>query len=138
MHRLSCFYTHTLMLRFSYRFSQIIGSILTGVFLDSKFRRKVRTYVGWTWLLVLTVRTIRHPKLAPYRTDIPSRWHQFAVFGGNYVLQRRYTRESIASPSHTPLNINTGEYAGLAILYAFNGILDAAWQTYACELIPTL
>lgn len=57
---------------------------------------------------------------------------QFAVFGGNYAFQRTYTRESVADPGFESLNINTAKYAGLAVLYVFNGILDAAWQTYAC------
>lgn len=59
---------------------------------------------------------------------------KFAVFGGNYAFQRGVTRESVTDPSFQSLNVNTSEYAGLAVLYVFNGILDAAWQTYACEL----
>lgn len=90
--------------------SQIFGSIITGFFLDSNLKRRVRAYGGWLLLLLLV----------------------FGVFGGNYVLQRQYTRESVASADFQPLSINTGKYAGLAVLYIFNGVIDAAWQTYAC------
>lgn len=38
-------------------------------------------------------------------------------------------------PSFESLGVNNSKYAGLAILYVFNGVLDAAWQTYACTCL---
>jgi hypothetical protein len=111
------------------RSSQIVGAIVTGFFLDSKLKRKLRAWVGLAWLAVLVVRASFNP--ISYRHVLICLF-QFSVFGGNYAFQRSYTRESVASPDFVPLNIKTGKYAGVAILYVFNGILDAAWQTYAC------
>lgn len=68
-----------------------------------------------------------------YHLKIADNVLQFAVFGGNYAFQRGVTRESVASPDFVPLKLNTSKYAGLAFLYVFNGVLDSAWQTYACE-----
>ncbi|KAK9898637.1 MFS general substrate transporter [Cystobasidium minutum MCA 4210] len=101
---------------FLYWTSQIVGSIATGFFLDWKIGRRLRAWAGLVWLTILV----------------------FAVFGGNYAFQRTYTRETVADPNFESLNINTSKYAGLAFLYVFNGILDAAWQTYAYWLMGAM
>ncbi|CAD6579541.1 MAG: hypothetical protein CYPHOPRED_000904 [Cyphobasidiales sp. Tagirdzhanova-0007] len=91
--------------------SQIVGSIITGFFLDSGLKRHFRAYGGWVLLVVLV----------------------FAVFVGNYAFQRTYTRGSVTAPDFVPPPLNTGKYAGLAFLYVFNGVLDSAWHAYACR-----
>lgn len=63
---------------FMYWFSQIIGSGMIGVILDSKrFRRRVRAFTGWGILLVMTfvvhIWAYYYQRFAFFSTDRSSR-----------------------------------------------------------------
>lgn len=95
-----------------YWLSQIIGAGLFGLFLDSvRLSRRMRAYVGWAILFAQIM----------------------ATWGGNWVIQRTYSRETVyaVEPVFKKMDLHDDQYAGRAILYIWNGISDACWQTYA-------
>lgn len=53
-----------------------------------------------------------------------------AIFGGNYATTRKYTRDSVAEPDFEAVGIYDDLYPGYIWLYIFNGMLDAAYQTW--------
>ncbi|EJD54159.1 MFS general substrate transporter [Auricularia subglabra TFB-10046 SS5] len=98
-----------------YWLSQIIGAGLMGVFLDAKgLNRRARALGGWIILFVIIM----------------------ATWGGNYSIQRTYTRADITP--EFKIDWSAKSYPGRAILYIFNGITDAAWQTYAYWIIGAM
>lgn len=86
---------------------QIISAWIFGYLLDlENIRRTVRAKVLYVVLFVLT----------------------FAIWGGGYVVERMYTRESIALDSFVAKDWTHDGYVGLMFLYMFYGFYDAAWQ----------
>ncbi|KAF9234668.1 hypothetical protein BU15DRAFT_89902 [Melanogaster broomeanus] len=99
-----------------YWLSQIIGSIMIGVVLDnSRFRRRVRAFAGWSILLVMV----------------------FVVHIWAYYYQRTYTRESIPDDAQK-MDIYDSAYPVHVWLMIFYGLLDAMWQTTCFWLIGAM
>ncbi|KZV84729.1 major facilitator superfamily transporter [Exidia glandulosa HHB12029] len=93
-----------------YWLSQILGAGLFGLFLDSsRLSRRSRAHIGWVVLLAQIM----------------------AVWAGNLVIQRTYDRDN----KPPKMDLTDKLYAGRAILYIWNGISDACWQTYAYWMI---
>lgn len=100
-----------------YWLAQILGAGIMGLFLDSTLmRRKTRALAGWLLLFTLVM----------------------ATWGGNYSVQKNYTRDTVGAKDYVKEDFNDSGYAGHCILYIFNGIVDAAWQTYAYWVIGAL
>jgi MFS family permease len=93
-----------------YWLAQMFGALIFGFMLDlHNIRRTTRAKAAWLAMFLLT----------------------FAVWGGGYVFQRGYTRDTV-NLSGNQLEIydwSTTGYAGPMILYIFYGFFDAAWQT---------
>lgn len=101
---------------FMYWLSQIIGSGMIGVILDSKrLRRRVRAFTGWGILLAMT----------------------FTVHIWAYFYQRTYTRASVPLDSQK-MDIYNAEYPAHVWLMIFYGLLDAMWQTTSFWLIGAM
>ncbi|KAG2141386.1 major facilitator superfamily domain-containing protein [Suillus bovinus] len=101
---------------FVYWLSQIIGSGMIGIILDSRrLRRRVRAFAGWGILLVMT----------------------FAVHVWAYYYQRTYTRASIP-PDSQKMDIYDTRYPAHVWLMIFYGLLDAMWQTTSFWLIGAM
>ncbi|OAX30539.1 hypothetical protein K503DRAFT_705130, partial [Rhizopogon vinicolor AM-OR11-026] len=101
---------------FMYWLSQIAGSLLIGLILDSKrLRRRVRAFSGWTILLVMT----------------------FIVHVWAYYYQRTYTRASIPTDAQK-MDIYDPQYPAHIWLMIFYGLLDAMWQTTSFWLIGAM
>lgn len=81
--------------------SQIVGSALIGTLLDCSLSRRKRAGLGWITLFVLVM----------------------AVFAGDYVVQKTYSRESIAANVLKGISMDVYDegYAGHIVLYMFNG-----------------
>lgn len=93
-----------------YWLSQILGAGLFGLFLDSsRLSRRARAHIGWAILFAQIM----------------------AVWGGNYVIQRTYDRDTILDPAFVKMDLRDARYPSRAWLYIWNGISDACWQTYA-------
>jgi hypothetical protein len=91
-----------------YWFAQMLGALVFGFVLDFTYiRRTTRAKLAWIVMFVLT----------------------FAVWGGGYVFQRKYTREDKASDTYSPYDWKTNGYVGPMFLYILYGFYDAAWQT---------
>jgi len=92
-----------------YYIMQIAGAFIFGYALDRPdFRRTVRAKAVWVALFVLT----------------------FAVWGGGYDFQRRYTRQTVVTNAKTlTLDWSDKAFIGPMFLYMFYGFYDAAWQT---------
>jgi len=91
-----------------YWFAQMLGALLFGCALDfSRIRRTTRAKIAWVVMFVLT----------------------FAVWGGGYVFQRRYTRKDTGSKNSVVYDWNSDGYVGPMFLYILYGFYDAAWQT---------
>lgn len=89
-----------------YWLMQIAGAWIFGSALDmARFKRTTRAKGAWVALLALT----------------------FAIWGGGYAFQVRYTRAS-AKLGHLYDWTDDG-YIGPMFLYMFYGFFDAAWQT---------
>lgn len=87
-----------------YWLAQMFGALTFGFALDfPNVRRTTRAKVAWVTMFVLT----------------------FAVWGGGYAFQRKYTREDTA----TTYDWTTPGYVGPMFLYIAYGFYDAAWQT---------
>ncbi|KAG1730091.1 hypothetical protein EDB19DRAFT_1832168 [Suillus lakei] len=101
---------------FMYWLSQIIGSGMIGVVLDSKrLRRRVRAFTGWGILLVMA----------------------FVVHVWAYYYQRTYTRASVP-PDSQKMDIYDTSYPAHVWLMIFYGLLDAMWQTTIFWLIGAM
>jgi hypothetical protein len=86
-----------------YWLSQMIGSVMIGLLLDSqRLSRRVRAFTGWTVLFIMV----------------------FVVHIWAYFYQRQYTRESAVK-----MDIFDHGYVGRIFAYVFMGLLDAMWQT---------
>ncbi|KAL8651147.1 MAG: hypothetical protein Q9226_004831 [Calogaya cf. arnoldii] len=91
-----------------YWLAQMFGALIFGFALDfPNIRRTTRAKAAWAIMFVLT----------------------FAVWGGGYVFQRRYTREDTASEEHVGFDWTSSGYIGPMFLYISYGVYDAAWQT---------
>ncbi|CCO27891.1 UNC93-like protein C922,05c [Rhizoctonia solani AG-1 IB] len=89
-----------------YWISQIFGSVLIGLLLDSgRLGRRLRAFLGWGLLFAMV----------------------FAVHIWGYFYQREYTRPV---PENDRMDFSEHGYAGKVWLYIFCGLLDAMWQTY--------
>ncbi|THH04791.1 hypothetical protein EW145_g5258 [Phellinidium pouzarii] len=88
--------------------SQIFGSILIGLLLDSsRLTRRARAFVGWAVLFGMV----------------------FVVHIWGFFYQKDYTRASL---KQTPLiDIDDKAYVPRIWFYIFCGLLDAMWQTTA-------
>lgn len=99
-----------------YWLSQIVGAGLFGLFLDSvRLSRRMRAYLGWAILFAQIM----------------------ATWGGNWVIQRTYTREMVEDKVNKfhKMDLYDEGFVGRAWLYIWNGISDACWQTYAYWMI---
>jgi hypothetical protein len=91
-----------------YWLAQMLGALVFGSALDYSYvRRTTRAKIAWIVMFVLT----------------------FAIWGGGYVFQKKYTREDKEKEDYTPYDWNTNGYAGPMFLYICYGFYDAAWQT---------
>lgn len=91
-----------------YWLAQMVGALIFGFALDfPNIRRTIRAKAAWVVMFVLT----------------------FAIWGGGYVFQKKYTREDVSSKDHFQYDWNSDGYAGPMFLYIFYGFYDAAWQT---------
>ncbi|KAI9661174.1 MAG: hypothetical protein M1821_009501 [Bathelium mastoideum] len=89
--------------------SQIFGAVIFGYALDvQSIRRTTRAKFAWAALFTLT----------------------FAIWGGGYAFQTRYTRSTYPEKdSVVKEDWTTSGYVGPMFLYMFYGFYDAAWQT---------
>ena len=90
--------------------SQIVGAIVFGYSLDTKFRRSIRAKASFIALFVLT----------------------FVIWGGGYAWQKKQvTREETENLAYDRYDWTDGgeNYIGPMFLYMFYGFYDAAWQT---------
>ncbi|KAF2666682.1 MFS general substrate transporter [Microthyrium microscopicum] len=86
-----------------YWLAQMIGALIFGFALDlSNIRRTTRAKAAWIAMFALT----------------------FAIWGGGYVFQRSFTRET-KEPGY---DWNSAGYTGPMFLYMAYGFYDAAWQ----------
>ena len=87
-----------------YWLAQMFGAYIFGCALDfTSIKRTTRAKAAWFVMFVLT----------------------FAIWGGGYVFQQKYTRDD-AAPTY---DWRTNGYSGPMFLYIFYGFYDAAWQT---------
>lgn len=90
-----------------YWLAQMIGALVFGLALDLPIRRTLRAKIAWAVMFALT----------------------FAIWGGGYVFQRRYTRKDAEADSFFQYDWTSDGYIGPMFLYIFYGFYDAAWQT---------
>ncbi|KAG0142721.1 hypothetical protein CROQUDRAFT_662180, partial [Cronartium quercuum f. sp. fusiforme G11] len=101
-----------------YWLSQLVGSSVLGCILDfsSNFEifryRRRRGFLGWTILSIVL----------------------FATWGGGWVVQRDYDRNSTFSK----MDWSDNGYVGRVMIYIFYGIMDSMWQTYAYWIMGAL
>ncbi|EIE79127.1 hypothetical protein RO3G_03832 [Rhizopus delemar RA 99-880] len=97
---------------------QIIGAGLFGWFLDYERigSRKMRAFAGCTVTLVVIV----------------------CLWIGGFVIQSRFTRESVESADYRPIDVFDAAYPGLVIEYALFGLIDAVYQGFAYWLMGTM
>ncbi|KAG1206222.1 hypothetical protein G6F35_011276 [Rhizopus arrhizus] len=97
---------------------QIIGAGLFGWFLDYERigTRKMRAFAGCTVTLVVIV----------------------CLWIGGFVIQSRFTRESVESADYRPIDVFDAAYPGLVIEYALFGLIDAVYQGFAYWLMGTM
>ncbi|KAJ5128241.1 hypothetical protein N7448_001959 [Penicillium atrosanguineum] len=93
-----------------YWLAQIVAAAIWGFFLDVQgVSRSFRAKVTWGVLFVLT----------------------FAIWGGGYAFEKRYTRETVnikLNPEWKAFDWSDSGYVGPMFLYIFYGFYDAAWQ----------
>jgi hypothetical protein len=91
-----------------YWLAQMFGAFIFGVALDFPYiRRTTRAKVAWLLMFVLT----------------------FAIWGGGYVFQTKYTRNDTALTESFQYDWTSNGYVGPMFLYLSYGFYDAAWQT---------
>jgi MFS family permease len=99
-----------------YWLSQIIGAYVIGYALDINVRRTMRAKAVWVFLLFIT----------------------FAIWGGGYAFQKRFTREEAKSKTFVTMDFTHHGYVGPMFLYMFYGLYDAMWQTAVYWLMGSL
>ncbi|KAJ9606985.1 hypothetical protein H2200_008996 [Cladophialophora chaetospira] len=86
----------------------MVGAFIFGYGLDFPLiRRTTRAKIAWVVMFVLT----------------------FAVWGGGYAFQVRYTRKDEKPNNGDGYDWTSSGYVGPMFLYIFYGFYDAAWQT---------
>jgi len=91
-----------------YWLAQMFGALIFGFALDfPNVRRTTRAKAAWAAMFVLT----------------------FAVWGGGYVFQAKYTRKDTGAEDYCLFDWKSNGYVGPMFLYIFYGFYDAAWQT---------
>ena len=91
-----------------YWLAQMFGALIFGFALDfSSIRRTTRAKAAWVVMFIFT----------------------FAIWGGGYVFQTKYTRKDTSPKDHFEYDWKSSGYAGPLILYICYGFYDAAWQT---------
>ncbi|PLN81276.1 major facilitator superfamily domain-containing protein [Aspergillus taichungensis] len=102
---------------FLYWFAQIIAAVIIGPLFDlERFRRSVRAKAAFGFVFALTM----------------------IIWGAGYEWQRKYTRETVASPDFKPTDWTTPGYVGPMFLYMVYGGYDAVWQGYVYWLMGAL
>ncbi|KAF5012758.1 hypothetical protein FDECE_1178 [Fusarium decemcellulare] len=100
-----------------YWLAQIVAAGTWGYLLDHpRLRRSVKAKIALVVLFVLT----------------------FAVWGGGYVFQRTYTRETLEADDYKATDWVGPGYVGPLFLYIFYGFYDAAWQATVYWFIGAL
>ncbi|KDQ17512.1 hypothetical protein BOTBODRAFT_29692 [Botryobasidium botryosum FD-172 SS1] len=100
-----------------YWLSQIFGSVIIGMLLDSRrFARRTRAFLAWGVLMAMI----------------------FIVHGWAYIYQRHYTRRMTMSSTFHHMDMHDHGYAGRVLLYVLCGILDAQWQTTAYWMLGAM
>lgn len=97
-----------------YWFAQMVGAIIIGLLLDSKYKRSTRARLGWAVVFLLGI----------------------GIWAGGLKFQLGYTRES--APSLELLDFKDGAYIGPMFLYIFYGIYDAIFQSFILWVLGTL
>lgn len=97
---------------------QIIGAGLFGWFLDLEKlgSRRTRAFAGCSVTLVVIL----------------------ALWIGAFVIQSRFTRESVTAVGYAPIDVYDAAYPGLVIEYALFGLIDAVYQGFAYWLMGTM
>ncbi|KAG0740596.1 hypothetical protein G6F57_010143 [Rhizopus arrhizus] len=97
---------------------QIIGAGLFGWFLDLERlgSRRTRAFAGCSVTLVVIL----------------------ALWIGAFVIQSRFTRESVTAVGYAPIDVYDAVYPGLVIEYALFGLIDAVYQGFAYWLMGTM
>lgn len=91
-----------------YWLAQMFGALIFGFALDfPNIRRTTRAKAAWIVMFVLT----------------------FAIWGGGYAFQMKYTRKDTTSNGPFEYDWESNGYVGPMFLYMFYGFYDAAWQT---------
>lgn len=102
-----------------YWLAQIFAAGIWGYLLDVQgVRRSTRAKVTWVVLVILT----------------------FAIWGGGYAFEKRYTRESVnvkLHPEWKAFDWSDSGYVGPMFLYIFYGFYDAAWQASIYWYVPS-
>lgn len=103
-----------------YWLAQIAGSLLFGWFLDNQFMtRRHRAIAGWALLFVLVL----------------------SIWGGGLKAELGISRppdQAQAASWFRGMDIYDTDFTWYCLLYAFYGVLDAAWQTYAYWIMGAL
>ena len=103
-----------------YWLAQIVGSLLFGWFLDNPFMtRRRRAIAGWALLFVLVL----------------------SIWGGGLKAELGISRppdQAQAASWFRGMDIHDTDFTWYCLLYAFYGVLDAAWQTYAYWIMGAL
>lgn len=97
-----------------YWLAQIFGALLLALVVDNvKLRRRTRAWIGWIVTLAIV----------------------FAVWAGNYVEQKKFTRDNL--PERISFR-QSAQFVGPCLLYLFNGFLDSIWQCFTLWLIGVI
>jgi len=103
-----------------YWLAQIVGSLIFGWFLDNPFMtRRRRAIAGWALLFVLVL----------------------SIWGGGLKAELGISRppdQAQAASWFRGMDIHDTDFTWYCLLYAFYGVLDAAWQTYAYWIMGAL
>ncbi|KAG1460383.1 hypothetical protein G6F56_005959 [Rhizopus delemar] len=97
---------------------QIIGAGFFGWFLDLEIlgSRKRRAFAGCSVTLVVIL----------------------ALWIGAFVIQGRFTRESVQAADYVAIDVFDKEYPGLVVEYALFGLIDAVYQGFCYWLMGTM
>jgi hypothetical protein len=93
-----------------YWIAQMLGALAFGFALDfPNVRRTTRAKIAWAAMMLLT----------------------FAVWGGGYAFQKKYTRQDVEEQSATGAKYGwtSKGFIGPMFLYLLYGFYDTAWQT---------
>ncbi|KAI9256964.1 major facilitator superfamily domain-containing protein [Sporodiniella umbellata] len=97
---------------------QIVGAGFFGWFLDLERlgTRKTRAFLACSLTLLVIL----------------------ALWIGAFVIQSRFTRESVMSSDYKAIDVFDKEYPGLVVEYALFGLIDAIYQGFAYWLMGTM